>query len=186
VVGKPGIVPVDFNIASLSKPRATQRLFGSSSALEPQVVRIFESGCRTRAPPDDYLCPIHHLKDPHMRYACLIYYNARTLFGGSPEANAALEQCAGYDDKLKESGHFVLGEALEMPESALTVQVRNGKMSATDGPFMETKDMLGGIVLIEAHDLNDAARVAAGHPLAKIGAIEVRPLVDFSQPRPEL
>jgi hypothetical protein len=67
-----------------------------------------------------------------MRYACLIYYDPKTLFGGSPEANAVLADCSTYDDKLKESGHFVLGEALEMPESAMTVQVRGGKMSTVE------------------------------------------------------
>jgi hypothetical protein len=121
-----------------------------------------------------------------MRYACLIYYNPKTLFGGSPEANAALAECATYDDKLKETGHFVMGEALELPEAAMTVQVRAGKMSATDGPFMETKEMLGGVIVIEARDLNEAARVASGHPIARVGSIEVRPVVDFSQPRPQL
>jgi hypothetical protein len=125
-------------------------------------------------------------RNPIVRYACLIYYNPKTLFGGSPEANAVLAECSTYDDKLKESGHFVVGEALELPESAMTVKVRDGKMSAVDGPFMETKEMLGGIILIEAHDLNEAARVASGHPLARLGAVEVRPVVDFSQPRPEL
>ena len=121
-----------------------------------------------------------------MRYICLIYYDPKTLFGGSPEANAALAECSTYDDKLKASGHFVTGEALELPEAAMTVQVRDGKMSATDGPFMETKEMLGGFILIEARDLNEAARVAAGHPLARLGSVEVRPVVDFSQPRPQL
>ncbi|HEV7371324.1 YciI family protein [Arenibaculum sp.] len=121
-----------------------------------------------------------------MRYACLIYYDPKTLFGGSPEADAALDECATYDVTLKESGHFVMGEALELPEEAMTVRVRDGKMSAVDGPFMETKEMLGGIILIEARDLNEAARVASGHPLARVGAVEIRPVVDFSQPRPEL
>ncbi len=121
-----------------------------------------------------------------MRYACLIYYDPKTLFGGSPAANAALAECATHDIKLQESGHFVMGEALELPDTAMTVQVRDGKTSAVDGPFMETKEILGGIVVIEAHDLNEAVRVASGHPLAKIGSVEVRPLVDFSTPRPEL
>jgi hypothetical protein len=121
-----------------------------------------------------------------MRYACLIYYDPKILFGGSPEANAVLAECTTYDAKLQESGHFVMGEALQLPESAMTVRVRAGKMSSVDGPFMETKEMLGGIVLIEARDLNEAARVASGHPLARLGSIEVRPLVDFSQAPPQL
>ena len=65
-------------------------------------------------------------------------------------------------------------------------KVRDGKMSATDGPFMETKEVLGGFIVIEARDLNEAARIAAGIPLAKLGAVEVRPVVDFSGPRPQL
>jgi hypothetical protein len=121
-----------------------------------------------------------------MRYACLIYYHPQTLFGGRPQANAALAECAGYDEVLKASGHFVAAEALVLPEEAMTLQVRDGKMSAVDGPFMETKEVLGGIVVIEARDLNEAVRVASGHPLATIGHIEVRPVVDFSQPRPVL
>jgi hypothetical protein len=121
-----------------------------------------------------------------MRYACLIYYDPKILFNQSPESNAILEICQGHDAKLKASGHFVAAEALELPESAITVQVRDGKMSATDGPFVETKEMLGGVIVIEARDLNEAVRVAAGIPQAKIGFIEVRPVVDFSQPRPVL
>lgn len=121
-----------------------------------------------------------------MRYACLIYYDPKKLFGGSPEANAALAECSSFDVKLKETGHHVTDEALELPEGAMTVQVRDGKMSAVDGPFMETKEMLGGFIVIDASDLNDAVRVASGHPLARIGFIEVRPVVDFSTPPPQL
>ena len=121
-----------------------------------------------------------------MRYACLIYYHPKTLFGGSPESDEALSQCQTYDVVLREGGHFVTAEALVLPEEAMTVKVRDGKMSAVDGPFMETREVLGGIVVIEARDLNEAARLAAGHPLARVGSIEVRPVVDFSQPRPQL
>jgi hypothetical protein len=121
-----------------------------------------------------------------MRYACLIYYDPKVLFGGSSEANEALAGCETYDEKLKETGNFVMGEALVLPHEAMTVRVRDGKMSAVDGPFMETKEMLGGIIVIEARDLNEAMRLASGHPLAKIGCVEVRPVVDFSQPRPQL
>jgi hypothetical protein len=64
--------------------------------------------------------------------------------------------------------------------------MRDGKMSATDGPFMETKEMLGGLVVIEARDLNDALRIAASMPHARLGHIEVRPVIDYSSPRPKL
>lgn len=121
-----------------------------------------------------------------MRYACLIYYDPKKLFGGSPEANEALSKCESYSSVLEERGQLVTGEALEMPEEAITVQVRDEKVSTTDGPFMETKEMLGGFILIEAADMNEAVQAISGHPLAKIGSIEIRPVVDFSQPRPEL
>jgi hypothetical protein len=98
------------------------------------------------------------------RYACLIHYDPHVLFGGSPEANAALAECEGYDEVLKAQGAFLLGEALELPETAMTVRVRDNAMSTTDGPFMESREMLGGIVLVEAADLNAALRLAAGTP----------------------
>ena len=68
----------------------------------------------------------------------------------------------------------------------MTVRVRDGKMSATDGPFLETREMLGGIILIEARDLSEAVQIAARDPFASLGAVEVRPVVDFSKPRPEV
>ena len=121
-----------------------------------------------------------------MRYACLIYFDPQKAFNQSPEADAVLRDSEPYNAELNASGHMVAAHALTLPQAAMTVQVRDGKMSATDGPFMETKEMLGGIVLIEARDLNEAVRIAAGIPFARIGFIEVRPLVDYSQPRPTL
>jgi hypothetical protein len=121
-----------------------------------------------------------------MRYACLIYYDPKLLFNQSPEAQSVLAECTTHDDKLKASGHFVAAEALELPESAMTVRVRDGKMSTVDGPFMETKEMLGGFIVIEARDLNEAVLVAATIPQARMGFVEVRPVVDFSQPPPVL
>jgi hypothetical protein len=119
-----------------------------------------------------------------MRYACLIYYDPKLLFNQSAESQAALSECAHHDEKLKATGHFVLGEALVLPNEAMTVRVRNDKMSTTDGPFMETKEMLGGIIVIDAQDLNEAVRLAGQMPLARIGAVEVRPVVDFSTGEP--
>ena len=121
-----------------------------------------------------------------MRYACLVYFDPQKVFNQSPESEAVLAGNGAYDAELQASGHYVAAEALQLPESAMTVQVRDGKMSATDGPFMETKEILGGFILIEARDLNEAVRIAAGIPLAKLGSVEVRPVVDFSKPRPKL
>jgi hypothetical protein len=121
-----------------------------------------------------------------MRYVCLVYFDPQKVFNQSEEATAVLRASRPYDDELKQSGHMVVTEALELPDHAITVQVRDGKMSAVDGPFMETKEVLGGFIVIEARDLNEAVRIAAGIPLAKLGSVEVRPVVDFSKPRPQL
>jgi len=121
-----------------------------------------------------------------MRYACLIYCDPKRAFDGSVESNAILSQVGPFEATLKERGVFVMGLPLTLPNEAMTITVRDGKTSVTDGPFMETKEVLGGLVLLEASDLNEAVQLASGMPFAKLGAIEVRPLVDFSKPRPRL
>ena len=75
------------------------------------------------------------------------------------------------------SGHFLGANALQPVSAATTIRVRNGKLSTTDGPFAETKEHLGGYILIEARDLNEAIQVAAKIPMAKVGSIEVRPIM---------
>lgn len=121
-----------------------------------------------------------------MRYACLIYFDPKTVFSGNPEANAVLAEVGRHDEGLKAAGQLVMGMPLVLPDEAVTVRVRDGKLSSTDGPFMETREVLGGLVLIEASDRDEAVRIAGGIPFAKLGAVEVRPLVDFSKPRPRL
>ncbi|GGF12085.1 hypothetical protein GCM10011611_17160 [Aliidongia dinghuensis] len=121
-----------------------------------------------------------------MRYVCLIYFDPRKVFDGSAESNAVLAALAAHDQALKANGQLVFAQPLALPNAAMTVQVRDGKMSATDGPFMETKEMLGGLVVIEASDLNAAAQIAAGIPFATLGSIEVRPVPDYTKPRPKL
>ena len=121
-----------------------------------------------------------------MRYACLLYFDPTVVFNGSPEGEAVLRDTGRFDAELQAGGHKVAGHALQLPQSAITVKVREGTLSTTDGPFMEAKEMLGGVIVIEARDLNDAVRIAAGIPYARVGAVEIRPLVDYSQPRPKL
>jgi len=119
-----------------------------------------------------------------MRYHCLIYFDPTKVFDGSPESNAVLAEAGPHDAGLRASGHLVMSEPLNLPREAVTVQVRGGEMSTTDGPFIETREMLGGILLIEARDLNEAIRIAGGIPFARLGHVEVRPAIDFSKPRP--
>jgi hypothetical protein len=121
-----------------------------------------------------------------MRYACLVYFDPRRVFDQSAESRAALADGYAYLEELKQNGSLVSNEALQLPTETVTVTVRDGKMSTTDGPFMETKEVLGGFLMIEARDLNEAVRLAGGIPLARVGTVEVRPVVDFSKPRPEL
>src|SRR6186997_385113 len=112
---------------------------------------------------------------PFMKYLCMVYAEEKTLEAmSSTEWDGLVADHLAYDDELRQGGHYILGEALQPPRTAVTVRVRNGKVSATDGPFAETKEQLGGIILIEARDLNDAIRLAAKIPSARHGSIEVR------------
>jgi hypothetical protein len=124
--------------------------------------------------------------DPIMRYACLIYFDPKEVFNQSPEAEAVLRDSMDPNSELRAGGHIVAEGPLALPGEAITLQVRDGKMSTTDGPFMETKEMLGGFLVIEARDLNEAVRIAGTIPHARLGFVEVRPFVDFSKPRPKL
>ncbi len=119
-----------------------------------------------------------------MRYACLVYMEADVLSKRTPRELEQLNvDSVAYDVELKRMGRYVHAEALQGPETASCVRVRGGKVSTTDGPFAETKEHLGGFILIEARDLNEALRVAAGIPLARLGAtIEVRPIFDIPLP----
>lgn len=116
-----------------------------------------------------------------MRYACLVYMDDGVLSRLSPRELEKLNvDSVGYDVELKRSGRLVHAEALQGPESATCVRVRGGKVATTDGPFAETKEHLGGFILVDARDLNEALRVAAGIPLAALGAtIEVRPIYEI-------
>ena len=115
-----------------------------------------------------------------MKYVCLVYLVEKDMSAMTRrEADACTEESLAYDDALREAGRLIVAHALQPVETATTVRVRNGKMSATDGPFAETKEQLGGFILIEARDLNDAIQVAAKIPLARLGSIEVRPIKEL-------
>jgi hypothetical protein len=119
-----------------------------------------------------------------MKYLCLIYENEKnweTMPQG--DAETIMNEYFGFTEDIRKSGKYIAGEALQPTATATTVRVRNGKVSSTDGPFAETKEQLGGFYLIEAKDLNDAIQVASRIPSARLGSIEVRPVVDFSAER---
>jgi len=118
-----------------------------------------------------------------MRYLCLVHFDQSSVTTLAPDAARELDRRSlGYDRDLRERGHFVAADALQAPETAVLVKVRNGEVSATDGPFTETKEQLGGFILIEARDMNEAIRLAAGIPMASLGTIEVRPIYTIPDP----
>lgn len=116
-----------------------------------------------------------------MKYLCLIC--AETVMEQMPEADAEkhYEEYSEFTDDIRKSGHFVDCNRLLPPTSAITVRVRNGKVSTCDGPYVETKEQLGGYYVIEARDLNEAIQVASRMPGAWIGCVEVRPIAEDAQ-----
>ena len=118
-----------------------------------------------------------------MLYICLVHFDDKEVFSRMSAAEKRELDIAstGYDRELEAGGNLVRAQALQAPETAVLVRVRDGRISATDGPFLETKEQLGGFILIEARDLNDAIRIAGGIPLAKHGTIEVRPIHQVPQ-----
>jgi hypothetical protein len=111
-----------------------------------------------------------------MRYLCLMHVDQSLIDALTPEALAEMDrQNQAYDASLIESGHYVTALALGEPETAKVVRSRGGRVSTTDGPYVETKEHLGGFILIEARDLDEALAIAQRDPMARYGSIEVRP-----------
>jgi hypothetical protein len=116
-----------------------------------------------------------------MRYVCLGYIDqARWESLPESERHALVDRCFAYDDELRRRGHFVGGEALQNARNAATLKFRNGAVTVTDGPFAETKEQLGGILFLEARDLNEAIQLMSRHPGVRIGPFEIRPAEDLS------
>src|SRR5260221_6734958 len=116
-----------------------------------------------------------------MKYLCLI--SAQTMMEGMPLDDAAqhFDEYRDFTDDIRASGHFITCNRLQPPESATTIRVRNGKVLATDGPYAETKEQLGGFYLIQARDMNEAIQVASRIPGARYGCVEIRPVAEDEQ-----
>lgn len=115
-----------------------------------------------------------------MKYLCLVYFEGRKLAALNEQERVTLDRDSlAYDQWLQDHGHFVAAEALQPVSAAKTVAVRESKTLVTDGPFAETKEVLGGFILVDAADMDTAVRLAAGIPLAKLGRIEVRPIYNI-------
>ena len=120
-----------------------------------------------------------------MKYICLGYYDpAKHAAKTEDERNAMFDECFEYDDYLRANGQFGIGEALQPAETALTLYWKNGKVAMTDGPFTETKEQIGGILVLEARDMNHAIQIMSQHPALKYGTTwEIRPAGDMSEIR---
>ncbi|MGH7924782.1 MAG: YciI family protein [Candidatus Binatus sp.] len=115
-----------------------------------------------------------------MKFLCLVYFEQEALTSLSPDEKGRLDRDSlAYDKELERRGRYIVANALQPVRTARTVRVRGGKASATDGPFAETKELLGGFILIDAANMDEAVDIAAGIPLAKLGSIEVRPIMEI-------
>jgi hypothetical protein len=118
-----------------------------------------------------------------MRFLCLVYHEEEKLAALSQrQMDSLVGECIGWVEDLEKGGHHIFSAGLQSARSAVTVQVRNGTLSTTDGPFAETKEVLGGFTLINARDFDQALQLAAKFPSARIGSMEVRPLIEPGEP----
>jgi hypothetical protein len=111
-----------------------------------------------------------------VKYLCLVY--------GEEQAMKTVNdhECIANGEALRQAGHYVAAESLQPIATARTLRVRNGKVSVTDGPFTEAKEVIAGFYLIDARDFDEALRLAAKIPPARVGAIEVRPVRSLGSP----
>jgi hypothetical protein len=113
-----------------------------------------------------------------MKFLCIICAEKVMEHMDLADAERHYDEYAEFTASIRRSGHLIACNRLMPPETAKTVRVRNGKVSATDGPFAETKELFGGFYLIEAKNLDEAIRVASRIPGASRGCVEVRPVAE--------
>jgi hypothetical protein len=120
-----------------------------------------------------------------MKYLCIVYTEeAKLAVLPDKEFEQLDADSLAYDKEMRDAGYFLAAQALQSVETATTLRVRKNKLSATDGPFAETKEQLCGFVLIQAKDLNEAIRVASKIPSARVGSVEVRPVRALADKEP--
>lgn len=118
-----------------------------------------------------------------MKYLLLCCMEEKKLEALSKsECQTLMEETSAYCEALQKGGHLAVAEPLESVQAAMTVRVRQGQLSVTDGPFAETKEQIGGFFLINARDLNEAIQIASRFPSARFGSMEVRPVLDRQAP----
>jgi hypothetical protein len=119
-----------------------------------------------------------------MKFILLIYIDDSLLDAlPSDQPDAMMRECFAHADELQQDGRLIESRMLEGKETAKSVRIRRGRTIATDGPFAEAKEVLGGFNLIEAEDMDEAVRIAAEFPWARTGCVEVRPVRDIDAVR---
>ncbi len=115
----------------------------------------------------------------------LLIYNDGSLLDTLPagQADAMMRDCLSHADELRRDGRLLDSQMLEDAPTAKSVRIRNGRLTAVDGPFAEAKEVLGGFNLIEAESMEEAVRIAAEFPWARTGCGEVRPVRDIGAVR---
>jgi hypothetical protein len=114
-----------------------------------------------------------------MKYLCMVYLDGAQVHSLSEAERQELDrQSLEYDETLKGQGSFVAAEALQPPATAVTLRFRKGEFSVTDGPFVETHEHLGGFILVEAQNKDEAIEIASKIPVARFGGAEVRPIIE--------
>jgi hypothetical protein len=111
-----------------------------------------------------------------MKFICLAYHNEQKMDKMSKaEKTAFIQDCFAYDNELRKSGHIIRLEALQNIKNTATLRYQNGTVAVTDGPFTETKEQLGGILILEARDFNHAIQLMSKHPGMRCWPFEIRP-----------
>jgi len=117
-----------------------------------------------------------------MKYVCLGYIEAGKFENMTEsERNAMVDGCFTYDDVLRRNGNFAGSEALQPASSAVTLRFQGDKVMVTDGPYAETKDQIGGILILEARELNHAIQLMSKQPSVRAGPFEIRPAADLNE-----
>jgi hypothetical protein len=118
-----------------------------------------------------------------MKYVCFGYFNEKAWAAMSEsEQQRFTDECFAYDDVLRKNGQAIPGgEGLQTVRNAKTLRFQNGKVMITDGPYVETKEQVGGFFLLEARDMDEAVRLVSNHPGLKAGPIEIRPVEDLTE-----
>ena len=123
-----------------------------------------------------------------MKFLCLGYFDENQWDAKTKsEQDSMMKECFAYDDVLRKNGHFVAGEALQSVRTAKTLRWKGGKVLVTDGPFAETREQLGGLLLLEARDMTHAVELISKHPGVRLGGpFEIRPIEEIPEVHPRM